>query len=88
MIKCDDCETCGKYNILDRSHFVKKNSVHKTKLHKYDYESDKNYFYQCRACHSQYELLSKSKRYEYMRENGFKKYARRIKYLIEGQNEK
>lgn len=79
----DICETCNQYSDLDRSHFVKKNSVHKTKLHKYNYESNKNFFYQCRSCHSSYELLNKNKRYEYMRENDFKKYARRIKYLIE-----
>lgn len=77
-----NCETCGTPSGLTRSHFVKNNSVHKTKLKNYDYESSRNYFIQCLTCHIFYEKLNKNSRIRYMLSIGMKKYANRIKWLI------
>lgn len=81
-IVCMNCETCGTNEGLTRSHLVKKNSVHKTKLKDYDYESPDNYFIQCLNCHIGYERLSKVQRMSYMVRRRMTKYSARIRYLI------
>lgn len=85
------CETCGTREGLTASHFVKKNSVHKSKYDLYDYDSAENYFTQCLKCHMDYEshpvrkkinTMTAVTRQQYMRERGFESYARRIEYWI------
>ena len=78
----DRCETCGTISGLTPSHFVKKNSVAKTKRMKYDYYSEKNYFTQCKTCHDIYELKNKEARVKYLEERNLLVYARRAKWLI------
>ena len=41
------------------NHFVKKNSVAKTKRSKYVSSDQRNYFTQCLECHQEYELLKR-----------------------------
>lgn len=83
------CETCGSMSGLTASHYVKKNSVHKSIYSNYNYESCENYFTQCLECHMEYEKLPvRAKtagivtRQEYMLKHGFERYAQRIEYLI------
>ena len=78
----DHCETCGNYSGLTPSHFVKKNSVAKTKRSKYISSDKRNYFTQCLECHQEYELLNKEARVKYLINKGLDVYARRAKWLI------
>lgn len=77
------CETCGTNDSLTRSHFVKTNSVAKTKLADYDYEDPKNYMTQCLQCHMKYEVMNKKYRLAFLNIKGLKEYSERVKYLIE-----
>ena len=76
------CETCGTISGLTPSHFVKKNSVAKTKRSKYVSSDQRNYFTQCLECHQEYELLNKEARVKYLEEKNLLVYARRAKWLI------
>jgi len=76
------CETCGAVSGLTKSHFVKKNSVAKTKSKDYDYTDRINYFTQCLTCHIEYEQKNKNARFEYLIERRLVKYAARVKWLI------
>lgn len=83
------CETCGTKDGLTASHFVKKNSVHKSKYDLYNYDSCENYFTQCIKCHMEYEKLGTRKKFsdqttrqDYMRLRGFEVYAKRVEYWI------
>lgn len=78
----DRCETCGTISGLTPSHFVKKNSVAKTKQKDYNYSDPKNYMTQCLECHQQFELLNKEARVKYLEERNLFAYARRAKWLI------
>lgn len=78
----DRCETCGTISGLTPSHFVKKNSVAKTKRSKYVSSDQKNYFTQCLECHKEYELKNKEARVKYLEERNLLVYARRAKWLI------
>lgn len=76
------CETCGSHSGLTPSHFVKKNSVAKTKRSRYIYSATNNYFTQCLECHQEYELLNKDSRVKYLFDKGLDMYARRAEWLI------
>ena len=78
----DRCETCGTISGLTPSHFVKKNSVAKTKRKEYNYSDPKNYMTQCLECHQEYELLNKEARVKYLEEKNLLVYARRAEWLI------
>jgi len=75
------CEECGVTSGLTKSHFVKKNSVAKTKRDKYDYLDRKNYMTQCLGCHMEFEKLNKHDRVKALAKIN-QKYARRAKWLI------
>lgn len=75
------CESCGGSSGLTKSHFVKDNSVAKTKRERYDYLNPKNYFTQCIACHMEFEQLNKNNRVKALAKID-PKYARRAKWLI------
>lgn len=76
------CETCGANCGLTKSHFIKKNSVHKTKLAEYDYDDPVNYMTQCLTCHQKYELLNKRQRIAFLASLRLIPYAVRASWLV------
>lgn len=89
------CETCGAYSGLTISHFVKENSVAKTKRDQYDYSDPKNFMTQCLTCHMKYEKLPVHNKFciktrfdkvqtrqEYLISKNLNDYAKRVKELI------
>lgn len=92
----DKCETCDSITGLTASHFVKKNSVSKTKIKDYDYNSQENYFTQCIKCHMNFEKYPirckldrpafnharTITRQEFLKRKNLISYADRIDYLI------
>ena len=89
------CETCGAYSGLTISHFVKDNSVAKTKRDQYDYSDPINFFTQCLTCHIEFEKLPVHNKFciktrfdkvqtrqEYLISKNLNDYAKRVKELI------